>query len=215
MVGQPESEQNALVPVGGDEALAVMDLQIKSISKEYSGLRGRLQTMSIFADRTGGPRNAKRLKSDVEFDSSPEEQIFFEHRNEYGEIRAAVAKIKRQIDEGMGKEPDAKALNNALRTVRSLEKMASWHLDSMRSILIELRIRLADIEKKMIVVVQERDRMKQQASQHEDKMNLARKGTDVPNMNELKERLALKYGCSVEQVDAILRAKQVDVEQAE
>lgn len=220
MVGQSENGSGEVVPFNPEAALAAMNSGIAKITDEYNKLKCRLDEMSVFEDRKGkaGNREYVRELSFAKVSSTPEEQIFFQVRNKYLEIQLEIKETRDELEADLkAKTQDGKikrydALKRSFKTLRFMERECKWHVEQMRSILYDLRLRLGDIEKKMIGMIQERDRLRQQSKQHDDKMDVARNGAHVIPNNELKTRIAAKYGISVDQVEAFLTAKQVDIE---
>lgn len=195
-----------------ENEIAEMNKEIKPLARDYKQLKERIESMAVFTDRSSA-KGALKERAKVEYLSTPEEELFFEHRRYYEELTATVQTLGTCLKNIKPSSDTIKDYGRLLNNIRVIEGKASKHLDEMRAILADLRKQLTDKEHKMIAILQERARLVQSAIQHKDKMELAR-DTAVPT-GDLLQRLAMKYGTSVDDVKRMIAAKPALVEEME
>lgn len=209
-----DSQPPAAVPTVFDLAeneIAEMTGAIRTLAKDLKGIKASTKRMAIFADRTGKDGKLKP-KSQVELDTSPEEELLYEHRKLYEETVRVLPKVMESLESII---PDAKDVRNyyhSLQLLRSMIGEAKDHLKEMAKIQLMQRQRESSLETKVIAVVEERAKMVARLLEHKDKMEIARKTSDAPTTTQLNERLASKYGMSIEEVDKLIAAKQADAD---
>ncbi len=209
-----EEQSASAVPAIFDLAeaeLAEMGSEIKSLGKELKGIKKRLRDMAVFADRLDQKGRIKK-KSDTEFDTSPEEELMYKHRALYQETMAAKKDVLDRLTDVIPNSADIRQYNQMVLALRGIELESNEHLGSMRDLLKDLRSREEKIEDRITNILQERSRLISQMVRHKDQMEVAKQGNDTPSTGELKERLALKYGISIEQVEKMTSEKQIDVQ---
>lgn len=184
--------------------------EIKPLAKELKGLKKRIARMAIFCDR-GEEGGKMRRRSDVEIESSPEEEILYQHRRMYETTNNAATKLLERMESVTPSPDDVRQYANMIRTLHQMEAESKEHLQDMRKILLDLRAREKDVETKIINITQERSRLMSQLLQHKDKMDLAREGADQ-STPELIEMMAKKHNVTVDEIRALMHAKPVDAE---
>jgi hypothetical protein len=206
-----DPQQEAALPAVfsmAEAEIAEMNGEIKTLAKELKGIKKRLKDMAIFDDRS-----PVKKRTNVQVDSTPEEELMYQHRLRYDETRRAAKELFEKLD---GVDPttlgegDAVRLQQMGRSLRSMESEASEHLKDMRALIGDLRAREKDIEAKMISIVQERTRLTAQLVQHRERMDAARGGEH--STPELIEALAQKHNVTPDEVRALLMSKTVDAE---
>lgn len=185
--------------------------EIKTLGKELKGIKKRIKDMAIFADRAGKDGKLKK-RTDVELESSPEEEILYEHRRLYERTTAAFTKLLDELDQLHAGPDDVRQYHHMMQILRGMNNETKEHLQDMRKIQLDLRARESAIESRLINIVQERARMVARMLEHHDKMDIARKAVNSPTSNQLNERLAARYGVPVDQVQNLITAKQADAE---
>ncbi len=191
-----------------ENEISEMSAEIRPIAKEYKDLKKRLADFAIFADRVHSSGKTKKRVA-VVYDSSPEEEIFLQHRTHYDETMRAIRGLNATIEKIVPDKDDLRLYLKMTHAVRLIEKDGAEHLQHMRKILESMRERQSDVERKMITIIQERARLAQAAMQHQDKMQLAR-GANMPTTDELLAQLAEKYQVPIAEVQALLAAKNAD-----
>lgn len=182
----------------------------------YAVDRNRARGLVLLADREA--EKMSRPMSKVNTYDRPEIELILHHRDCYLRFERlivsaelAIESAKKQIIDGT---PEfIVALSTALGEIGRLEAQRTKHLTAMETILATLTKEMGTQEGIMARLAADAQHLAQKASEHRDKMDLARKSADIPTTGELKARLALKYGVPVEQVEAILAAKSVEAEQ--
>lgn len=208
-----DSQQASGLPAVFDLAeteIQEMSGEIKSLAKELKGIKKRIKDMAIFADRTSGGKLRKR--SDVEMESSPEEELLYEHRRLYEETSTEFRKLLGELDQMRPGPDDVRQYHHMMQILRGMNNETKEHLQDMRKIQMDLRARESAIEGRIINIVQERARLVARMLEHNDKMEIARKATEIPTSAELQDRLAARYGVPVDQVQNLITAKQADAE---
>jgi hypothetical protein len=170
-----------------------------------------MERMAIFADRAGKGDKLKP-KSQVELESSPEEEMLYEHRKLYEQTQKAMNALLEKLEPITPEAEDVRLYHHSIRMLQSMLSESKDHLTAMRQLQLDVRSRESDIEGRVIDIVQERARVVARLFEHRDKMDLARKGGDTLPDNELKVRLAAKYGVPLDQVERMIAAKQADAE---
>lgn len=195
--------------------IAEMTAEIAPLAEEYRDLKRRISEMAIFRDRTEIAADAStktRKRSDVQLYSSPEEEIFYEHRRHYETVETKKRELTEQMEKVTPSAEDVREYRDILRILNAMERDGKEHLEHMRAILADVRDRMKDVENKMIAITHERARLVSQMLQHKDKMEIARDGGREPTTTELVERLAAKHGVPVSEVQDLLNAKNVNVD---
>jgi hypothetical protein len=209
-------EQQQQVPENSDktadDAIAEMTDEIKTLAKDHRKMKERLEQMAIFCKRTSAKGGTKE-RAEVDYLSTPEEELFFEHRRLYEQQNELIQQMKEKIREIPGNRVGAAGeIWKILQKIQQFQNSSFHHLSEMKEILQQLREQLSAKEQRMITITQERARLMQSDAQHRDKMELARDGDKRPTITDLKQRLALKHNVPVEQIDQILQAKPVEIE---
>lgn len=181
----------------------------------YASDRNRIRGLVLFEERVA--EKCTRAISTVNYHDRPEVELILHHRDQY-------LKLTRMIDDaGMaiecarkmlkdGNDSYIEALSNAIASLARVETQRANHLKSMEIILANMTKEMGDQETIMARLAADAAHMAQKASEHRDKMDLARKSAEIPTTAELQQRLALKYNVPIEQVESILAAKAVDAE---
>ncbi len=187
--------------------MAAMLVQLKPLAKDHAMLRRRINELAVFADRFYPNRKECKAKADTKYNSTPEEEIFFEHRKQYEFLMTIIAECRSHIADCV--KPTSKetivALAECTGNLRALEDKAAKRLEAMNDILASLRKYLADKEQKMIGLLHDRAQLVQAAMFHKDKMEIARNA--IENSGDIKQRLATKYGMTLEQIDQMEAAQ--------
>ncbi len=186
-----------------------MSAEISSLAEERRGIRTRLDKMAIFADRTGKD-GTLRARTQTELESSPEEEVLYEHRRLYEQTQRGFNKLLERLEEVIPGPADVKAYYQSIHMLRSMILESKDHLKAMTAIQANLRNREGSLETKIIDIVSERARLMARMLEHNDKMDLARAGSDSATTTDFNERLAVKYGVSVDQVDKLIASKEAD-----
>jgi hypothetical protein len=210
MDAQPASGLPAIFSMAEAE-VAEMSAEIKTLGKELKSIKKRGSRMAIFADRTGKDGKIKP-RSQVELESSPEEEMLYEHRRLYEQTQKALTALLEKLEPLTPSEDDVRLYHHSIRMLQSMLSESKDHLTAMRQLQVDVRNRESALEDRVIDIVQERSRAVARLMEHNDKMDLARKAGDALPDTALKARLAAKYGVPVDQVERMIAAKQADAE---
>ncbi len=193
-----------------EDAIQDMNKSLKPLAREYRQMKERVDSLVIFHDRLPGPTATsgalapkKCLGADA--NSTPEEELLFEHRALYEYVTTKKAELDGLVSRAHADESDIDTLRKAANLLVQVEREAAGHLREIREILSGMRDRLESIEARMVTITHERAKMMQQALQHSDKMSLAR-DTAKPT-GTMVENLARKYGMTIEQVNEMIASK--------
>lgn len=181
----------------------------------YAVDRNRLRGLVLFEERRA-EKNTRPISRVNNYDR-PEVELILHHRDrcraleahsQYAEL--AIASAKKQIDEG--NPTYLVALSQALQELARIENHRAKHVASIEGLLAQMTKEMGVQEALMARLAADAAALAQKASEHQDKMDLARKTSAIPTTAELKQRLALKYGVPIDQVEAVLAAKTIDAE---
>ncbi len=192
-----------------------MTAKLVAAVNSYTSDRNRIRGLVLLEAR-GGEGGHKRARSRVFPYDRPEIELIIHHSDRAARIEylitnaeIAIESAKKQIEE----EPSyIQAMGVALAELVRLENQRMRHISAIEDALATLAKECAATETIMARLAADAAHLSQKASEHHDKMDLARKTSSIPSSSDLKQRLALKYNVPVEQVEALLAAKQVDVE---
>ena len=186
--------------------------KLVTVVQQYSADRTRLRNLVLFEDRAYGTKTRER--SAVLAHDRPEVELILYHREHVLRLERLTTTAQVAYDRmvARGDDNDAKTLIVALQEMNRLEEKRLKHLQMLEDILADYSKELTSKESLAAKVVSDTAGLTQRMAEHRDKMSLANKHAQIPSNAELKERLALKYGVPVEQVDAILAAKTVEAE---
>lgn len=148
--------------------------------------------------------------SQVQRRDRPEIELYLYHRDAALEMDESITTVRTKLDAIPVTEESAEAIFKAVAKLDRLEDKRLRHVTAMENILETLTKEQIHREQLMAKLAADGAKLVQNASQHEDKMEIARKVVEQPAANDLKARLALKYNVTVDQVDAILSAKSAE-----
>lgn len=204
----------AVLALAKPELKAMLE-QLVPLARDHKALRGRLNRMAVFAERTL-PDKSVRPVTNVNWNATPEEELFYEHRKHYDLLSRSAVVIHEAI-EGLTKPSTLKSSAEYMeqylqltKDVKDIETKALKRIDAMNEILVGLREQLADKERKMMTILHDRSMLVQQAMMHRDKMEVAR---DNNSTGDIKTRLAAKYGLSLQDLEKMIEAKPALLEE--
>lgn len=188
-----------------EDAIKEMNQELRPLARECKRMKGRLEGMAVFAARLGPQGGNVKERAEIELESTPEEELFFQHRKYYENTTKLFETLRERVEEmTIDSEEAAESCRKLTNMAQQLEQKANLHLKSMNEILVGLRKMIADKEAKMITITQERAKLMQAALQHADKMAVAREQRPT---DDLVQNLAKKYGMTIEQVNDMVAAK--------
>ncbi len=179
----------------------------------FTGDRNRARGLVLFEEREYG-KNGTRPLSRVVNSDLPQTELILYHRDQVRRLEQTITGMHTYLQECIAK----KVMEGLLDCVQELTKWEAQrlkHLQMLESLLETWNDELAGKEANCAKLGVALATLSQKADEHRDKMDLANKAAAIPTTAELKQRLALKYGVPVEQVEAILAAKQVEAEAAD
>jgi hypothetical protein len=181
----------------------------------YAVDRNRIRNLVLFEERRA-EKNTRPISKVNNYDR-PEVELILYHRDRCRALDGAISQAelgiacaKKQIDES--NIDYVQCLAASLSELSSLEAKKAKHLAAIENLLAQMTKEMSLQETIMARLAADAASLAQKASEHRDKMDLARKSGAIPTTAELKQRLALKYNVPIEQVEAVLAAKMVDAE---
>jgi hypothetical protein len=191
------------LPMRGKQALNRLIKMIHDYGKD----RQRVRSLVTFEARQNAAGSV-RERSIVEYNDRPEIELYIHHRNETLRLDADIEFTRKKLQDIVLEPADFLTITTNLAT---LQTRKAKEIEAMERILATLAKEQSAKETLMAKIATDAAKLVQAASQHQDKMRLADKMANIPSSSDLKATLALKYGVPVDQVDAILSAKSVDV----
>lgn len=190
-----------------------MFAKLAMVVNTYTGDRARNRGLVLFEDRENG--NAPpRPRSQVRANDTPQTELILYHRDHIRRLKQGIESLRTHLAEQI----KIKSNEGLLRCAEEVTKWEAQHLkhcQMLESLLDNQTDQLSGKESMMAKLASDQAYLTQKAAEHKDKMDLANKTNAIPTTLELKQRLALKYGVPIEQVEAILAAKQIDAEPAD
>jgi septal ring factor EnvC (AmiA/AmiB activator) len=179
----------------------------------FTGDRNRARGLVLFEERGYGERGNRPL-SKVLNNDLPQTELILYHRNEVSRLEKTITSIRTFLEESIAKKR-MEGLLDCMQELTKWEAQRLKHLQMLETLLEKWNDELAGKEANCAKLGVALATLSQKADEHRDKMDLANKAAAIPTTAELKQRLALKYGVPVEQVEAILAAKNVEAEPAD
>jgi hypothetical protein len=168
----------------------------------YAADRNRLRSLVLFETRMSG--KGVNPVSTVAYSDRPETELILFHRDKAlayeklaDEVNEIIATWKKS-DEVLDKDGFA-TMKECLIKIKDIDALQMKHISALETLLASLTKEMGGQEALM-------------ARLAADAASLAQKATEIPTTMELKQRLALKYGCSIEEVDRVLGAKAIEAE---
>lgn len=189
--------------------------RLLDMARDYAHDRNRVRGLVLFEERDYGTRPPRPI-SKVACDDRPEIELILQHRTECMRIASGIFVAQEFITILQAQVTHDKstifALENCLKKIAVLETQRMAHFNAMETLLTALGKTMTAQEMIMARLAGEASSLTQKMTEHKDKMDLANKAAAIPTTMELKQRLAIKYGVPIEQVDAILGAKSVEAD---
>jgi hypothetical protein len=187
--------------------------QVRLIHKD--GYRTR--RLVAFAERkyktVGSNGLEARPISKVRPNDRPEIEHYLMRRDIAMQLAEDMEMIRAKLDEASRDEPDFMK-NLAWLTARlaNLEEDRLKHITAMENILNNLSKEQMSRLHLVSKLAADGAKLTQAATQHEDRMEIARKVAATPSSDDLRARLAAKYNTTIEKVDQIMNAKEADAD---
>ncbi len=186
-----------------DEALAEQAMKMLNrlvdMVAGYAKDRNRVRSLVLFAERK--PRNgspAVRKVSRAHWNDRPEVELLLTHRDTVLSINGLLKVAQKQMEVAT----DPSVADSILGRIAALEDDKHQAMKQITRILESIAGEQATREAMMVKLATDGARLAQAALHHQDKQDPeAKAGT---NVEKLKERLARKYGVSVERVEELL-----------
>jgi septal ring factor EnvC (AmiA/AmiB activator) len=200
------------VEEGGDFPKQAKQLfaKLAQMVNGFTGDRNRARGLVLFEEREHN-KDIKRPLSKVMNNDLPQTELILYHRNEVRRLETTITSIRGFLEESIAKKR-LEGLLDCMQELTKWEAQRLKHLQMLEDLLEKWNDELAGKEANCAKLGVALATLSQKADEHRDKMELANKAAAIPTTAELKQRLALKYGVPVEQVEAILAAKQVEAE---
>lgn len=196
-------------PKQAEQLFAKMAQMVNS----FSGDRTRMRGLVLFEEREHGP-DKTRLRSQVRNNDLPQTELILYHRNEVTRLAKTIVDMHGFLTKRIA-DNEIEGLLSCMEELTKWEAQRLKHLQMLETLLENWSDELASKEANMSKLGVALATLTQKADEHRDKMELANKAAAIPTTAELKQRLALKYGVPVEQVESILAARQVEAEPAD
>ncbi len=196
---------SAEVILQAESAIQEFNDELKSLARDHKRLKRRVDDLAIFENRVATNGDVKQ-RSDIAFDSSPEEELLFKHRNIHTGYMARMVKFENQLSSVDKDGLDAKGLETLRKILHGMslcESKANEQLERIGDILSGLRDQLDKKQKKMIEITHKRAELLQAALMHADKMQL----TMQANSGDLLATLAKRYGVTIDEAREMVEAK--------
>jgi septal ring factor EnvC (AmiA/AmiB activator) len=203
------------VEEGGDFPKQAKQLfaKLAQMVNGFTGDRNRARGLVLFEEREHN-KDIKRPLSKVMNNDLPQTELILYHRNEVRRLETTITSIRGFLEESIAKKR-LEGLLDCMQELTKWEAQRLKHLQMLEDLLEKWNDELAGKEANCAKLGVALATLSQKADEHRDKMELANKAAAIPTTAELKQRLALKYGVPVEQVESILAAKQVEAETAD
>lgn len=179
----------------------------------FSGDRSRMRGLVLFEERENGKGHPRPL-SKVLANDLPQVELILYHSREVLRLGKTITSIREFLQKKIA-EDCIEGLLSCMEESTKWEAQRLKHLQMLETLLENWSDELAGKEANMSKLGVALATLSQKADEHRDKMELANKAAAIPTTAELKQRLALKYGVPVEQVESILAARQVEAEPAD
>jgi hypothetical protein len=179
--------------------------QLVKAAQEWKRDRERIRSLYTFSGDREGQISAKISRPAA--GDRTEVELYFWHRD-----RVLHIEQRQQLAEQRLRDCPFEDLPKVMESLKRFEDQILKHVEMMEKILATSSKEISSQENLLAKLASDGAKIAQAAMEHRDKMELASKAAQIPTTAQLKERLAAKYGCTVEQVDAILAAKQVEQE---
>lgn len=170
--------------------------------------RRRFRELVLLKERPFGVNGArKRARSEVRRHDRPEIELVLYRAEEVVRLEALVKAAESQIHSaGLSGAEFAEAL----ASIADLNTQKMRHLKGIDDSLATLSKENKASEVIAAKLASDMAHIEQSASQHQDKMELAAKAVRPASSNDMKLRLAEKYGVSPDEVERMLAAKPVE-----
>ncbi len=185
--------------------------QVRSTHKD----RYRCRRIVLFKERklqaVGSNGRDARPMSEIRAMDRPEIELILNYRDRVLGIDNSLARIHAKLDRMTANTPDEFAdLAKISTALVALEDKRLRYTTAIESILKTLGQESLTREQMMTKLASDAAKLAQGASQHQDKMEIARAAVSDPSTEDLMKKVAEKHGVSVEQMQSILNAKSVD-----
>ncbi len=190
------------------ETLNTLHTTLRSFTKD----RSRVRNLVSFKDRAYKVKNADMEEdkvdrmSQVRHGDRPEIEMYLKHRDEAMALDEDIAVIRKKLDEIEFNENTAETLHKIVAKRDRLEEKRLRHMNAMTQMLEALS---KEQDRGMVIMTKltvDAAKIAQAATQHVDKMEIAREATS-PTTDDLLAKMAAKYNIPVSEVAAMLAAK--------
>lgn len=173
--------------------------------------RRRFRELVLLKERSFGKNGSRtRPRSEVRRHDRPEIELVLYRADEVVRLEALVKAAEAQIH---GAGLSGAEFSEALASIAEFNAQKMRHLTQIDNSLATLSKENKASEVIAAKLASDMAHIEQSASQHKDKMELAAKVARPASSNDMKLRLAEKYGVSPDEVDRMLAAKPVEHDQ--
>lgn len=174
----------------------------------FRRFNGRLKAMVTWKDRVSG--NGCKPMGDVQWDDRPEIEMYFKHRDIALRLERSIEKATAKLDKAGDAGDDLHAAAQVLQSIDRLEAKLLARHKAMTDILESLSREGTAKEALMAKMTTDAANFVAMVKFTAEKIEIARKNIeDNPTPEELRDRLAKKYGLDPDQVEQFLKAKAV------
>lgn len=205
--------ENGLV-IKARECLNTLHAYVRSYGKDRSRIRRLVAfTQRHYVVKTAeGEEHKTDEKSSVRHGDRLEIEHYLKRRDVVDELDITIASLDKKIRDIEFNPETADAIHRLVTKRDNLEEKRLKHLAAMEHMLDNLSKEQDRGALLMAKIASDGAKLAQAATQHVDKMEIARETLKEPSETELLARIAAKHGVTVEQAQAILGAKTIDAE---